>query len=170
MSETLELDLKAISKEGVPKAIEKAEHYRLLNDPEQAESICLDILDVEPGHQRALRVLVLALTDQFATSPHETAIERQAREYAARLTDEYERIYYSGLICERQARAQLAHHAPGYAAWDWFQQALECYHKAEAIRPPGNEDPILRWNSCVRTMRADGLHPRAREEDEQALE
>jgi hypothetical protein len=58
---------KVISTDAVAKAVEKAEHYRLLNDPEQAESICLDVLAVAPDHQIALRVLLLAMTDQFGT-------------------------------------------------------------------------------------------------------
>ena len=48
-----------------PKAIRKAEHYRLMNEPEQAESICRDVLDAEPGDQERLTVLILALTDRF---------------------------------------------------------------------------------------------------------
>jgi hypothetical protein len=33
-------DLKPISIASIPRALEKAERYRLLNEPEQAESIC----------------------------------------------------------------------------------------------------------------------------------
>jgi len=43
----------------------KAERYRLLNEPEEAESICRDILDVDPTHEAALVNFLLALTDQF---------------------------------------------------------------------------------------------------------
>src|SRR5437870_8902403 len=56
--------LKSISKAGIPEALAKVELYRYLNEPEEAESICRDILAVEPRHQLALRLLGLALTDQ----------------------------------------------------------------------------------------------------------
>ena len=61
----MEFELKTISKAGIPEAISKAELYRSLNEPEEAESICRDILAVEPEHQLALRLLGLAITDQF---------------------------------------------------------------------------------------------------------
>ncbi len=160
-------ELKPVSKEAIPKAIEKAEHYRLLNDPEQAESICLDVLEADLDNQRALRVLVLAMTDQFASS-RGAADVKKARHYCARLTDEYERAYYSGIVCERQARAYLARNA-GFMAYAPFREAMEWYEKAERIRPPGNDDPILRWNSCVRTIRRERLEPRV-EEGELPLE
>ena len=59
----MHFDLKSISIEGVPKALEKAERYRLLNEPSLAESICVDILTVLPAHQQALISLLLARTD-----------------------------------------------------------------------------------------------------------
>jgi tetratricopeptide (TPR) repeat protein len=141
---------KVISTDAVPKAVEKAEHYRLLNDPEQAESICLDVLAVEPHHQVALRVLVLAMTDQFGT-PRGAADVKRARAFVTRLTDEYERAYYTGLICERQGRAYLARTA-GSLAYGPFREAMEWYEKAERIRPSGNDDAILRWNTCARIL------------------
>jgi hypothetical protein len=154
---------KAISTDAVAKAVEKAEHYRLLNEPEQAESICLDVLAAQPDHQIALRVLVLAMTDQFGT-PRGAADVKQARAFVTRLTSEYERAYYTGLICERQARAQLARPA-GSLAYEPFREAMEWYEKAERIRPSGNDDAILRWNSCVRTMRRERLEPRGEERE-----
>jgi hypothetical protein len=160
-------ELKLISKEAIAKAIERAEHYRLLNDPEQAESICLDVLAAEPDSQRALRVLVLAMTDQFGSGRGASSVQK-AREYVTRLSDEYERAYYAGLVCERQARAYLARMA-GSTAYEPFREAMEWYAKAERVRPPGNDDPILRWNSCVRTIRRERLEPR-REERELPLE
>ena len=59
-------ELKRISTAGITEAIAKAQLYRSLNEPEEAESICRDILAIEPQHQLALRLLGLALTDQFA--------------------------------------------------------------------------------------------------------
>ena len=143
-------ELKTISKEAIPRSIEKAEHYRLLDEPEQAESICLDVLQVEPENQRALVVLILAMTDQF----DRRLPESRPRELLARLKDDYDRAYYAGIICERKARAQFALGVPGadYAAHDWLREAMNWYEKAEAIRPPQNDDARLRWNACARMI------------------
>ncbi|HEY7685110.1 MAG TPA: hypothetical protein VH833_03275, partial [Gemmatimonadales bacterium] len=83
--------LKRITRDGIPRALEKAERYRLLNEPGDAESICLDILEVEPDNQRALVALLLARTDQFpsAHGPHIAS----AREVLPRLVSDYERAY-----------------------------------------------------------------------------
>src|SRR5271156_4963211 len=67
----MQFTLKTISKAGIPEAISKAELYRSLNEPEEAESICRDILAVEPEHQLALRLLGLAsasITPAFCTN------------------------------------------------------------------------------------------------------
>src|SRR5262252_907 len=98
------MKLKAISATGIPHALEKAERYRLLNDPAQAESICRDVLAIDPDNQIALRALILAVTDQFGTS----STSRDARDLIARLTDEYDRAYYTGITFERETRAYLA--------------------------------------------------------------
>ena len=59
------MHLKPITPEGIPAALEKAERYRLLNDSSAAESICLDVLEIDPSNQKALVSLLLAITDQF---------------------------------------------------------------------------------------------------------
>ena len=143
---------KPISPSAVPRALEKAERYRLLNQPWAAESICLDILAAEPGHQPALRVLLLALTDQFSAGMS-GGVER-AREALAKLTGDYERAYYAGIICERRAKAQLDQRAPGagFIAYEWIREAMGHYEKAETLRPAGNDDAILRWNTCARLL------------------
>jgi len=161
--------LKPISKPGIPRALEKAERYRLLNDPEGAESICLDILALEPDHQQALVVLILALTDQVVRQAATQPIER-ARECLARLTDEYERIYYEGLIDERRARGYLVRGHSRIFAYDGFRDAMEAYEKAGAIRPAGNDDALLRWNACVRTIQLSNLRPSADNGGEPPLE
>jgi len=145
------LPLKPLHSDAIPGALSKAERYRLLNEPGQAESICLDILAVDAGHQAALVMLILALTDQFAE--HAGALQR-AREALPKLTSDYERAYYNGLICERRAKAHLAQggHGASQAAREWLKEALEHYAQAETIRPHGNDDPILRWNACVRLL------------------
>ena len=62
--------LKPISDASVSGALAKAERYRLLNEPNEAESICRDILAVEADNQQAWISLILALTDQI---PHDGA-------------------------------------------------------------------------------------------------
>ena len=37
----------------------------MLNEPGEAESICLDILAVDPDNQRAIIILLLAVKDRF---------------------------------------------------------------------------------------------------------
>lgn len=151
--------LKTIAADGIPQALDKAERYRLLNDPAQAESICQDVLAVDAAHQDALRCLILSLTDQFGISgTGHTA--REARTYIAQLADEYERAYYTGLVHERETRAFLARkNAVRSAAYDGFRHAMEWYERAEALRPPGNVDAVLRWNSCVRAIERERLTP-----------
>jgi hypothetical protein len=41
-----------------------------------------------------------------------------------------------------------------------FRQAMDCFEKAEAIRPAGNDDAILRWNGCARIIQRNKLAPR----------
>jgi tetratricopeptide (TPR) repeat protein len=157
MSESFEL--RPISPDSIGGALQKAERYRLLNQPEQAESICLDILDVDPGNQQSLVMLILALTDQLgAADAHVGA--RKAHDYIPRLTDEYSRAYYSGIIVERQARAFLNRGRARGSAFEAFREAMDCFEKAAAIRPDGDDDALLRWNSCVRTIRGANLQPR----------
>jgi hypothetical protein len=144
--------LKRILPSGIEAALGKADKYRELNQPAEAESICRDVLSIDAEHQLALRVLGLAITDQFEPSSGERFAE--ARQVFARLRDPYERAFYGGLACERQAKAQLAAHLPLRSVRPLFDQALALYAEAEACRPAGNDDAILRWNSCVRTLRA----------------
>ncbi|HWP42758.1 MAG TPA: hypothetical protein VNO14_05960, partial [Blastocatellia bacterium] len=142
--------VKTISREAIPRALEKAERYRLLNEPADAESICLDILQIDPENQQAIIMLLLAMTDQF----DRRLPENRPRELLTRLKGEYERAYYAGIICERRARAHLSQGFPGcgFAAHDGLREAMSWYEKAEAVRPPGNDDAILRWNACARTI------------------
>jgi hypothetical protein len=157
--------LKRISADGIPHAMEKAERYRLLNDPAQAESICHDVLAVDPDHQDALRCLILSLTDQFSASGAANAA-REARTYIAKLADEYERAYYTGLVHERETRAFLHRkNVVRSAAYDGFRHAMEWYERAEVLRPPGNVDAVLRWNSCVRAIERERLEPAADEHE-----
>jgi len=162
--------LKRIDVEGIPQALDKAERYRLLNDPVQAESICHDVLAVDAGNQDALRSLILSLTDQFGAGGAAHAA-REARAYIAELADEYERAYYTGVVYERETRAFLHRkNAVRSAAYDGFRHAMEWYERAEALRPPGNVDAVLRWNSCVRAIERERLEPAADDLRELPLE
>jgi hypothetical protein len=146
----MQFDLKSISNEGVPKALEKAERYRLLNEPSLAESICLDILAVSPSHQQALISLLLARTDQFGGG---VTVE-SAQEVLHRIDGEYERAYYAGLIWERKGHAHL--HQGGLSSnantYHALREAMQHYERAETLRPAGNDDAILRWNACARVL------------------
>jgi hypothetical protein len=145
-------DLKKLSPAGVPSALQKAERYRLLNQPWAAESICLDVIGVEPGNQPALVLLLLCITDQFGSALG-TGVTR-AREVLQQLSSEYQRTYYAGIICERRGQAQLAQggHGSEAVAYSWFREAMDWYEKAERIRPAGNDESVLRWNTCVRLL------------------
>ena len=159
------MELKSLHRDAIPSALAKAERYRLLHEPWQSESICQDVLSVDPENQTALVTLLLALSDQFGQAYK----VQEDKEVAARITDEYERAYYSGIISERRAQALLhqSRHATGSAIYDWLREAMEFYEKAEAVRPPANDDALLRWNTCARLlMRNPHLQPGSRERSE----
>jgi len=163
----MEFKLKTISQAGIDEANRKAERYRFLNQPQEAESICRDVLATDPGNQLALRNLGLAITDQFTGEISDRPSE--AENAFSKLTDPYERFYYMGIMHERRAKSQLAAgHAP-YTLFNIFEEALKCFREAEDIRPSANDDPILHWNSCVRLLQSRGAkdwerHLEAREE------
>ena len=163
-------DLKPLSKEAVPAALEKAMHYRLLNEPGEAESICHDVLRVDPENQQALVVLLLALTDRFGKS-YAVGVT-QAQEVLPLLRDAYERAYYAGIINERRAKAQLHQGSPGsgFEAYAFLREAMTCYEQAESLRPPGNDDALLRWNACARMIMMNKLVARTEDPFEAPLE
>ncbi len=162
--------IKTLSKEAIPKALERVERYRLLNEPAVAVSICQDILQVEPGHQQALVMLILALTDQF--SQNSSGGINQALGLIPRLRSEYERAYYTGIIHERQARARLNRSYPGseFDAHDLLREAMAWFEKAETLRAAGDEDAVLRWNTCARIVMERNLRPRPRDDSRPSLE
>jgi hypothetical protein len=162
-------ELKTLSPEAVPRALAKAERYRLLNEPGEAESICLDTLAVGPTNQEAIAMLLLAITDQFDTDSNRVT---EAWRTVDRLADEYERAYYSGIIHERRAKASLKHNKPrsGSHAYEWLREAMACYERAEQLRPPNNDDALLRWNACARLIMSDShLVPMSEEPHEPLL-
>ena len=157
----MEYMIKRISTLGIDEAISKAELYRSLNEPEEAESICLDILAVEPEHQLALRLLGLAITDQFCGEASDRSGE--VEKLFQRLTEHYERLYYTGLLHERRAKAQMRVGRRPHTLAPLFAEAMRCFAEAEIIRPVGNDDAILRWNRCARLLQS---HPGFVEEKE----
>ena len=153
-------ELKTLHKEAIPAALERAKHYRLLNEPGAAQSICLDVLHVEPENQDALITLVLAMSDRFGKDY--AVSDSQIRDYLAQISDEYERAYYTGIVYERRAKASLNKKMPGAesAAYEFFVQAMDWFGKAEKMRPAGNDDVILRWNGCARIIMSNNLRAR----------
>ncbi len=164
------LHLKKISKEGIPEALEKAERYRLLNEPKLAESICLDILETDPGNNKAIVTMLLAITDEFS-APSPTDVN-EAKTLLSHLPGEYDRYYYGGIICERKGKSLLGKNIPdgGFIAYEWLSDAMEYYEKAEAVRPAGNDDALLRWNTCARLIMRYHLKPRDEKHFELPLE
>jgi hypothetical protein len=148
----MELKLKSISRAAIPGAIAKAERYRLLNEAGEAESICRDILAAEPDHQLALRLLGLAITDRFSGGAADRYAE--AESIFRGLKDPYERLYYTGIVHERRAKALLRSGARPHTVIVLFEEAMNCFDHAEKIRPAGNDDAILRWNRCVRLLQS----------------
>ena len=163
-------ELKPLHKEAIPTALERAMHYRLLNESRAAESICLDILQIEPNNQEALVALLLSLTDQFSEGT--TVSKSRIQDLLNRFGDGYKRYYYSGIVCERRAQTQINRPSPGSAfdAFDWLRQAMEWYEKAESIRPAENDEAILRWNTCVLIIQGNKLKPRPEDDFRPMLE
>jgi hypothetical protein len=148
----MDFELKRLPAADLEHAKKRAEHYRLLNEPRSAESICLDILEVTPENESVIVMLLLARTDQFTRGVG--ASVEDARELLGKLSDEYERAYYAGVICERWGKARLTRNHPGAGryVYDWLRDAMEHYERARQLRPEAS-DPVLRWNSCVRLIR-----------------
>lgn len=147
-----EFPLKSIQKEAIRSALDKAVWYRALNEPLEAESICRDVLAIDPENQEALAALLLALTDQFHRGLKKRY--REAKELAERLTSEYDQEYYLGIVSERRAKVQYQQGTPGsgHVAYEGIRAAMAHYEKAEKVRPAGNDDSLLRWNACARLL------------------
>lgn len=149
-------ELKKLHADAIPAALEKANRYRLLNEPGAAESIYLDVLAIDPNNQDALKNIILAMSDRFGK---DYAVgDARVAEYIMRLKDDYQRNYYTGIMYERRAKAILNRN--GVGAYEMFRQAMDCFEKAEAMKPAGNDDCILRWNGCARVIIANNLAPR----------
>lgn len=143
--------LKPVSHDGIKTALAKAERYRLLGEPNEAESICLDILEIDPANRQARISLILALTDEI---PQEESSFTRAMEAIPGLEPPYDRAYYSGIAWERRAKARYSSRRIGSSryVYDWIVLALQFFEEAEKLRPAGNDSSILRWNACVRFL------------------
>ena len=148
--------LKKINRKAIPKALEKVDRYRLLNEPIEAESICRDILIIEPDNQEALVRLVLTLSDQLDSG----ASGREALELAVQLKDKYSQVYYKGIVLERLGKTAISKGLISYDAYEWIEDAMEQFEKAEKLSPDDNNDAILRWNACVRIIQKYHLKKR----------
>ena len=155
--------LKKISTDSISSALEKAERYRLLNEPSLSESICADILEIDPMNNKAMVTLLLAITDQFGAGAADEV--NRARQLAESLSDQYQKNYYSGIVCERKGKSILHKSLPDgdHIAYEWIRDAMEFYEASENIRPVGNDDSILRWNTCARLISKYHLQPRTEE-------
>jgi len=102
---------------------------------------------------------LLAISDQLG----ENLIENldRALTLLPRLDDEYQRIYYRGILYERMAHVYLRRPTPGshFSAYDMFREAMRLYEEAERVRPPTNDEALLRWNTCARTIMGANLEP-----------
>lgn len=146
----MERQFKTISRGGIHGALAKVQHYRYLNQAEEAESICRDILAIDPENQMALRQLGLAMTDQFAGAGSDRV--REAQDCFEKLSSAYERAYYLGILHERRAKAQLKAGHLAQSLLASFEKAMEFFEEAERIRPHGNDDALLRYNRCLRLV------------------
>jgi hypothetical protein len=157
-------ELKRLSTSAIPSALAKAERYRLLNEPDEAQSICEDVLHADPSNADAMRTLILALTDSFPH--HDGKTVSRAQDLVAKLPSEYERAYFAGLVAERRARALLGKGGPGRTlpAGDWLREAMHAFERAEAVKPADNDDALLRWNACARLFQR---HPELMAVDEE---
>ena len=124
------LELKKLSAEATVSALEKAKQYRLLNEPDEAESICLDILAVEPTNQEALNTLFLALTDKFTDSGLKPSFE-EAQKVISQMDSDFCKSYYTGILFERRAKFHYRQDTPGSdaVAYDWFTKAMNAFVK-----------------------------------------
>lgn len=142
-------ELKPLGARNLSAAVTLAKHYRDLNQPEEAESICRDILAVSPDNEDALRTLGLALTDRFP-SAWMTLFDEACATFA-KLRSEYERVYYTGIAWERYAKAQIEAGRVDNAVHA-FEEAIARFLEADKLGSPDDPAPVLHYNRCVRAL------------------
>lgn len=164
------LELKDLPQGEMSTALAMAQRCRAVSEPQEAESICLDVLRTEPDNQEALVLLLLARTDLLEEGLP-GGVER-AREPLSRLSSQYDRAYYDGIVCERQARYLLRSRGrhTSFVAWEWFQHAMDHFEDAARLSPQRIE-AALRFNACVRLIeRNRHCVPRPQENGEHGIE
>ncbi len=152
-------ELKQIDAGEISEALERAAHYRELDESAQAESICHDVILADPHNQRAHILLLQALCDRFGKGYAVDFI--QALEILPELEDPYDRAFYAGFICDHKAHAMLRDSENGcrYDAYEYLCEAMTCYEKAEKLRPRKCGEARQRWNACARIISANRLEP-----------
>lgn len=159
-------ELKKIRAASIPRALRKAERYRLLNEPRSAESICRDVLAADANNPEALKILILAITDQFKMRGERIGLRERKEDVESllgRLSDGYSRHYYKGVMLERWAKGLLGDKIDAQTVHDFLVQAMEAYEAAEQVSDADNQDAELRWNTCVRIIARYGLAGRSDE-------
>jgi tetratricopeptide (TPR) repeat protein len=142
-------ELKRLKDKNLATAITLAKHYRDLNQPDEAESICRDVLEVAPDNVDALRTLGLAMTDRFGS--HWMSLFEDACAAFKKLPTDYERAYYVGIAWERYAKAQTEA-GRAHNAVHAFEQALGFFEEASKHAAKDDPAPILHFNRCVRAL------------------
>ena len=161
-------DLKPLDKGAIPNSIDRAKQYRALNQPWHAESICRDVLAVDPENQQNLIILFLAITDQFGSEKRTKKIS-DAEVLLDQLKDGFQKDYAKGIMYERLASAALNMGGvrSGYIAYYHLLDALNWYDKS-AKSPEKSQESVLRWNTCVRMIKQFDLKP-APDDDAQGM-
>ena len=165
---SIQFDLKPIKKEGIPRALDKVEKYRLLNEPLEAESICRDVLKTDPDNQDAIILFILTLSDRFI----EGHSANEANSMLPKLSDPYNKLYYQAIILERQGKAALKRGYPGSGsdAFEWLEEAMQVYEEAIKLSTPENNDAALRYNTCARIIMDRHLKPRPKDDNMPVLD
>jgi len=148
-----------IDKDSIEDVLERAKQYRSLLQPDMAISICMDIFAVDKNNQDALVIYILALTDQLSQSESKVH-QKKITDSIKRLDSKFLQHYYSGIFFERQARSLLKHSMSRSFAYEAFIEAIAEFEIAEKKAPEHCADPILRYNSCIRTIKKENLQPR----------
>ena len=145
-----------ISKSNIKPALERANQYRLLLQPELAISICIDILAVDTNNQDAIIIYILALTDNISEGKN----DKKILEVISLLDTEYRKKYYKAIYYERKGIAFMKGSMSKSFAYDLFIKAIELYKLARDISPKDDDNATLRYNSCVRSIENNNLKPR----------
>ena len=141
----------------------------MLNEPGEAESICLDILETDPENQPALITLLLALTDRFSKGygVSDTQANHCSRGSRANTSAPTTRGFWPSAGPRRNSRRDT----PGPVITPtMIVRSDAAVREGRNVRPPGNDDALLRWNTCARMMAKNKLAARDEDRTEPVLE